>query len=222
MTTTESNVLNINIPNLKLKVRRSWLTKKESDSLVFDTCYAFGIQSVAGKILTFHIMTDYGMLRSRVPISELFYEGTEKDIPADFKQLWDCFSENVTVVEYLYLAEKRCKVILKDKSFVWASYLFTVDWFSNPYSDEPSDYKCGHILLADDGYLLCQPNNRIFWKDSNFITKEFPVSPKEFKVDTTLQCVESESDRWVSEDSDCFYYTINKNETDIIPNKPVH
>jgi hypothetical protein len=210
MTRIDSNVLNINIPNIKLKVRRSWLTKKESDDMIFDTCYAFGIQSIAGKILTFHIMTDYGMMRSRVPISELFYDKPSKDIPADFKQLWDCFSENVSVVEYLYLAEKRCKVILKDKSLVWATYMFTVDWFSNPYSDEPSDYKCGHILLADDGYLLCQPNNRIFWKDSNFITNEFPISPKDFKVDSTLQSVESKSDRWVSSNNDSFYYDINE------------
>lgn len=210
MITNESNVLNANIPNLKLKVRRSWLTKNESDNTRFDTCYAFAIQSVAGKILTFHIMTDYGMLRSRVPISELFYHDPVNDIPSDFKQLWDCFSENVSVIEYLYLAEKRCKVILKDKSFVWATYLFTVDWFSNSYSDEPTDYKCGHILLADDGYLLCQPNNRIFWKDSNFITNKFPVDPKEFKVDTTLECVESASDRWVSGNGDCYYYDINE------------
>jgi len=155
-------------------------------------------------------MTDYGMLRSRVPISELFDIAPAKDIPADFKQLWDCFSENVSVIEYLYLAEKRCQVILKDKSFVWATYLFTVDWFNNPYSDEPSDYKCGHILLADDGYLLCQPNNRIYWKDSNFITNDFPVNPKDFKVDDTLECVESKSDRWVSANGDSFYYDINE------------
>lgn len=210
MTTTESNVLNLNIPSVKLKVRRSWLTKKQSDIGIFDNCYAFAIQSVAGKILTFHIMTDYGMLRSRVPISELFWEESKKDIPADFKQLWDCFSENVSVVEYYYLSEKRCKVILKDKTLIWATYLFTVDWFHNPYSDEPSDYKCGHVLMADDGYLLCQPNNRIFWKDSNFITNEFPVDPKEFKVDSALQCVEAESDRWVSANSDSFYYDLNE------------
>ena len=214
MTTTDSNVLNMNIPNLKLKVRRSWLTKNDSDNFTFDNCYAFAIQSVSGKILTFHIMTDYGMLRSRVPISELFFEKPKKNIPADFKQLWDCFSENVSVTEYFYLAEKRCKVILKDKSFVWATYLFTVDWFHNPYSDEPTDYKCGHVLLADDGYLLCQPNNRIYWKDSNFITNEFPVNPKDFKVDTELKCVESESDRWVSSDGDSFYYDINEIKED--------
>lgn len=210
MIANEQNVLNANIPNLKLKIRRSWMTKKSEDYNVFDSCYAFAIQSIAGKILTFHIMTDYGMLRSRVPISELFFHETGKDIPSDFKQLWDCFSENVSVIEYSYLAEKRCRVVLKDKTLVWATYLLTVDWFSNSYSDEPTDYKCGHILVADDGYLLCQPNNRIFWKDSNFITRDFPIDPKEFKVDTELQCVESESDRWVSENSNSFYYEIKE------------
>jgi hypothetical protein len=214
MITQENHVLNANIPNLKLKVRRSFLTKKEEDFNEFDNCYAFGIQSIAGKILTFHIMTDFGMLRSRVPISELFYDKPEEDIPADFKQLWDCFSENVSVIEYLYLAEKRCQVILKDRKLVWATYLFTIDWFNNPYSDEPSDYKCGHILLADDGYLLCQPNNRIVWKDSNWITKDFPMNKVDLKVDTELESVESKSDRWVSEDSSCYYYNINeKNES---------
>ena len=210
MITNEQNVLNSNIPNQKLKVRRSWMTKREEDADVFDTCCAFAIQSIAGKILTFHIMTDYGMMRSRVPISELFVNEPDNDIPADFKQLWDCFGENVSVIEYSYLSEKRCKVILKDKTEVWATYLFTVDWFNNSYSDEPTDYKCGHVLVADDGYLLCQPNNRIYWKDSNFITKEFPISPKDFKVDSVLQCVETESDRWVSEDTDSYYYDINK------------
>ena len=194
MITNEQNVLNANIPHQKLKVRRSWMTKREEDAGVFDTCCAFAIQSVTGKILTFHIMTDYGMMRSRVPISELFLKEPTNDIPADFKQLWDCFGENVSVIEYSYLSEKRCKVILKDKTIVWATYLFTVDWFRNSYSDEPNDYKCGHVLVADDGYLLCQPNNRIYWKDSNFITKEFPISPKEFKVDSVLKCVETESD----------------------------
>lgn len=210
MITNEQNTLNANIPMQKLKVRRSWLTKKQEDQDTYDNCYAFGIQSISGKILTFHIMTDYGMLRSRVPISELFFHEPTNDIPSDYKQLWDCFSENVSVIEYSYLSEKRCQIILKDKSFIWATYLFTVDWFSNSYSDEPTDYKCGHILLSDDGYLLCQPNNRIFWKDSNFITNEFPVEPKEFKVDTKLECVESKSDRWVSENSNSFYYDINE------------
>lgn len=197
-------LLNENIDNLKCYVRVSHFTKDEKDSNTFHRAYAFGIQSVAGKILTFHIMTDYGMLRSRVPISEIFLEIPNNDIPSHFKQLWDCFSENVSVVTYDYLYEKRCQVVLKDKSKVWATYLFTIDWYRNAYSDEPSDYKCGHILVADDGYLMCQPNNRIFWKDSNWVTKDFPIELNTIKVDDELISVESFSDKWVSEDSNCF------------------
>ena len=204
--------LNANIDVLKCYVRISHFTKKEKDSKDFHKAYAFAIQSVAGKILTFHIMTDYGMLRSRVPISEIFLEIPKNDIEPHYKQLWDCFSENVSVITYDYLYEKRCKVTLKDKTEIWATYLFTVDWFSNGYSDEPSDYKCGHILVSDEGFLLCQPNNRLIWRDMNWVTKEFPLDKSEIKVDTELLSVESFSDRWVSQETDSFYYQIRNTE----------
>jgi len=203
---------NANIELFKCYVRVSHFTKDESDKEKFHKAYAFAVQSVAGKILTFHVMTDYGMLRSRVPISEIFMEIPKKDIPSHFKQLGDCFSENISVITYDYLYEKRCQVVLKDGSKIWANYLMTVDWYKNPYSDEPSDYKCGHILISDDGYLLCQPNNRIFWKDSNWVTKKFPIEVERIKVDNHLESVESYSDKWVTGDSDCYYYDIN--ETD--------
>jgi hypothetical protein len=202
--------LNNNIPYFKCLVRQSFFTKKDDDKNIFHNAYAFGIQSVPSKILTFHIITDYGMVRSRVPLSEIYLKEPENDIPFHFKQLWDCFGYDVSVITYDFLTENKCKVLLRDKTEVWATYMFTVDWFDNPFSDEPSDYKCGHILVADDGYLLCMPNNRIFWKDSNWVTKEFPVKPQEIKVDNHLPSVESVSDRWVSEDSDSFYYEIKK------------
>lgn len=201
-------ILNHDIKGYKCLIRLSHFTKKEEDKNIFHEAYAFGIQSVSSKILTFHVMTDYGMLRSRVPISEIFIKKPTKDIPYYFKQLWDCFSENVSVIEYDFLKEKRCQVVLRDSSKVWATYLFTVDWFNNGFSDEPSDYKCGHILAADDGYLLCQPNNRVFWKDSNLVVKKFPINVKDIKVDNSLPSVENAADRWVSEDSDSFYYDI--------------
>lgn len=208
-------MLNANIDNLKCYVRLSHFTKNEEDQNTYHKAYAFAIQSVAGKILTFHIMTDYGMLRSRVPVSEIFLEIPKEDIPPDYKQLWDCFSENVSVITYDYLYDKRCQVILKDKKLVWATYLFTIDWYRNGYSDEPSDYKCGHILVADDGYLLCQPNNRIYWKDSNWVTKPFPDElKKQMKVDDDFISVEASSDRWVSADSSNFYYDIEKINAD--------
>lgn len=203
-------MLNENIPYFKCLVRRSHYTHNIKDENTYDNAYVFGIQSITGKILTFHIMTDFGMVRSRVPISELFIKPPTKDIPFYFKQLWDCFSENVTVKTYSFLLEKRCQVVLRDKTKIWATYLFTVDWFNNPYSDEPTDYKAGHILIADDGYLLCMPNNRIYWKDSNWVTTNFPLNIKDIKVDKHLLSVESVADKWITEDTDSYYYDINK------------
>lgn len=192
--------------NFRCLVRRSHFTKNPADNAVFDHCVAFGVQSIGGKILTFHVMTDYGMLRSRVPISEVFVREPMEDRPYHYKQLWDCFGEAAEVVRYAYLQGKRCQVTLKDRSSVWATYMFTIDWFDNPYSEEPNDYKCGHVLAADAGYLLCQPNNRIVWRDANFITEPFPVDKKSFKVDDELLSVEACSDRWVAEGSNSFYY----------------
>jgi hypothetical protein len=203
-------MLNENIPYFKCLIRRSHYTHNPKDSNVFDNAYAFGIQSITGKILTFHIMTDFGMVRSRVPISELFIKEPTKDIPFYYKQLWDCFSENVAITKYSFLLEKRCQVVLRNKTKVWATYLFTVDWHSNPYSDEPTDYKAGHVLVADDGYLLCMPNNRIYWRDSNWVTADFPLNGKDIKVDKYLPSVESVSDKWITEDTDSYYYDINE------------
>lgn len=204
-------MLNSSIDNIKCYVRLSHFTKKEEDYNTFHNVYLFGIQSVANRIVTFHGMTDYGMLRSRIPLDQIFFtDAPTNDVPAHYKQLWDCFSENVTVTKYEYLETKKCQVILRDGTKIWATYLFTIDWFDNSYSEEPSDYKCGHILMADDGYMLCQPNNRLYWRDSNWITKDFPIDPKQIKVDTELRSVENVSDRWVSEDGDSYYYDIKE------------
>jgi hypothetical protein len=204
------SLYNSNIPSFKGFVRKSFFTKDEKDYNDFYNVYVFGIQSMSGVILTFHIMTDNGMVRSRVPISEIYTKIPTSDIPFNFKQLWDCFSENVSVVEYNFLAYHRAQIVLRDGSKVWATYMFTVDWYNNPYSDEPSDYKCGHIFESDGGYLLCMPNNRIFWKDSNWVTKPLPDNLKQFKVDTHLPSVENQSDRWITEDTDSFYYDMNE------------
>jgi hypothetical protein len=128
------------------------------------------------------------------------------DIPFYYKQLWDCFGEEVTVTKFEYLEDLRCQAVLRDGSKVWSTYMFTVDWYNNSSSEEPSDYKCAHVLHADDGYLLAMPNNRLFWKDSNWIVADFPMELKSIKVDTYIPSVESITDTWITENSNCFYY----------------
>jgi len=128
------NKLNSDIPSFKALVKKSYFTKNQEDTEYYNV-YVFGLQSCAGKILTFHVMTDSGMLRSRVPISEIYTKVPTEDIPFNFKQLWDCFSENVAVVEYDFLSYHRAEIVLRNGTKVWGTYMFTVDWFNNPYSD---------------------------------------------------------------------------------------
>jgi hypothetical protein len=96
-------------------------------------------------------------------------------------------------------------------------YLFTIDWCFGPqyqfnYAEMAAGHKCGHVFESDDGYLLCQPNNRIFWRDSNWVTKQIPEDLKQFKVDSELISVENKSNKWITADTDSFYYDINKSE----------
>jgi hypothetical protein len=42
------------------------------------------------------------------------------------------------------------------------------------------------------------------------VTTKFPLELNEIKVDNMLVSVEASSDRWVSEDSDSYYYTIQE------------
>ena len=81
--------LNSNIPSFKALVRKSYFTKNSKDSDEFYNVYVFGLQSCAGTILTFHVMVDNGMVRSRVPLSEIYTKIPTNDIPFNFKQLWD-------------------------------------------------------------------------------------------------------------------------------------
>ncbi len=54
------------------------------------------------------------------------------------------------------------------------------------------------------------PNNRIYWRDSNWVTADFPLNIKDIKVDKYLPSVESVADKWITEDTDSYYYDINK------------
>ena len=204
--------LNVNVPHFYCLLRKQHLYGGVGHEGEFENVCVFSAQSNAGKALLFNVMLDNGTIRSRVPIHMLCHIEGSPEIPLDYLQRWDCYSENISVIEYEYLSEMRCKVIFKDKSENWGSYCMTFDWYRNPFSDEPTQYKCLHMIRLDNGSYTLQPNNRIYWRDMSFTTKPFPERP-DYKVDTkTFKC-ESVSDRWViSGDDSRYYYEIEKAE----------
>lgn len=200
--------MNINIDLFYFYIRKEHLFAYQEGFGDFENCVAFGVRSVPSRALLFHVMTEGGAQRANVPISAMVHKKDAPSIPLEYLQLWDCFGTKINVVNFDYLADKRCEVILKDKKLYRGTYMMTFDWEENPYSNTPHDYKNAHLIKLDNGCFALQPNNRILWKDSNFITNPLNISnlPK-YKVDKDVFICEI-SDRWVSENSDCFYYDI--------------
>jgi len=200
--------MNININPFYCYVKKEHLFAYESNNGEFEYAYAFAARSIPSRALTFHIMTEQGAQRANVPINALVHKQDHENMRLDELELWDCFGERISCTTFNYLINKRCRVILKNKSAVWGTYMMTFDWEDNPYSDTPQDYKNAHMIKLDNGCFALQPNNRILWRDSNFINDPLDLNnlPK-YKVDKQIFVCEN-ADKWTTENTDCFYYQI--------------
>jgi hypothetical protein len=201
----------ISIPLIKCYVRNEYLFNLESGYGEFTSVVVFGITSLTGRSVGFHIMTNGGAQIARVPISALVSKVDADNLNLDWLQLWDCFSYQTQVVSYDYLKKMKCKVLLKDKNWYTGEYVFTIDWIGGDWAEEASDYKCGHLIKLDNGCYAIQPNNRIYWLgDPSFITEPLTEFPG-YKINTHNWKCEN-NDKWVTENTDNYFYHIDKVE----------
>jgi len=198
--------INHNIPHQYWHVDLSFMGVKETRK-----CIVHAIQSYGGKALLFHVLTDFGAHLSRVPLNFLSHKlTTDEHLPLHMLQLWDCFSDNVSFVQFDYLTEARVKATLKDRSLIWGNYFGTVDWYENGFTEEPTQFKQGHIILLDNGQIAMQPNNRLQFFDMSFTGKSFPMH--KLRVIEETPSVESVSEKWLITGDEYFY--------EQVPNEP--
>lgn len=201
-------MINHNIPHKYLYVDLSFMGIDEVRK-----CIVHAIMSYAGKALLFHVLLDCGWHISRVPLNYIRSKPElDEEYPLHMLQLWDCFSNNVTFVEFDYLTEARVQVLLKDKTIAWGSYIGTVDWYDNGFTDESTQFKQGHMILLDNGQIALQPNNRLKFFDMSFTGAENPnIMPKTIQE---FPSVESVSERWLINDDNYFYETKECDESE--------
>ena len=211
--------LNANIPPIYCKIRTEYLYDMDEKKRGERDCVIFGIASISGRALLFHILLPNGAVYYRLPISAFFQKHFSRDQVSDMRpdelQLWSCFSYWPSVHVFDFLAGVDGKFRGKDKNFYPGNYLFTVDW-AHPepnildveHSQIPQEHKCAHILALDNGNFAAQPNNRILWHVNNYTTdNDWP----DYKVQNTVWDVEGSD--WITEDSDKMFYEIEPNNT---------
>jgi hypothetical protein len=212
--------LNANIPPIYCKVREEYLYDMDSTRKGEKDCVIFGIASISGRAILFHIMLPNGAVYYRLPISAFFQKRFSKIRSARIcrltsLQLWNCFSYYPSVHCFDWLAGVEGKYKGKDKKFYPGQYLFTIDWahpetniLDTEHSEIPQEHKCAHIMALANGNYAAQPNNRIIWHINSFTTDN---SWPDYKVQNTVW--DCEGSDWITEDSDNMFYDIeNKKE----------
>ena len=186
-------MLNVNVPfHFYAYVFSEFLKGHEAGHGEKERVLVFGLSSHASRALGFHVLTEAGATFWNVPIHGLaMTEGATREELSTL-QPWDCFSENVTALEFKALRGLRLEAWLSGERRELGSYLFTVDWFDNGYSFEPEQAKCAHIIALDNGCLAALPNNRVIWFEASFTTSKPGGERPPYRVNTKVWRCETE------------------------------
>lgn len=208
--------LNCNIPPLKILVKKEYL---------YDFCKGHGelqsgifvsAKSLPGTATTFQVLLDNGVLRDKLPVDAFVHKEEIRGVPysLDHLQIWNSPSYSISCHQFNFLTGLRVDVLMKNKKWEKGELLWTFDWSGECNSgadvnlaEHPDEHKCGHFIALDNGQYAIQPNNRIRFYESSFVTKPFPERP-DYKVCSALYNVE-QADKWVCEDSDKWMYDVN-------------
>ncbi len=193
--------LNTNIPRFYCMLRKQFLYDNLAHHGEFLSVCVFGVSSLPGRALGFHILTENGAMIWRLPLHALCHKPEAPLRPLDWLQMWDCFSADIECTSFDRLQDARARLQLRDRTWIGAQYMFTLDWHGSPDSEEAGDggHKCAHILALDDGNFAAQPNNRIQWFCPAFVTP-FKDKP-DYITNTACWKVERET-----ETSQAYFY----------------
>jgi hypothetical protein len=207
--------LNANTPPIYCKIRKEYLYDLDSKyNEESEDCVIFGMASIPGKPILFHILLPNGACYWRLPISAFFQKSfSRSEVPnmqAHELELWNCFSYYPAITCFDYLVGEKCKYFGRDKKLYNGKYLFTIDW-SHPesnildveHSEIPQEHKCAHILELANGNFAAQPNNRILWHISSFTTGG---NIPDYTVQTTEWNVENSG--FITDDTDKMFYDV--------------
>lgn len=203
-----------NIPPTEVFIRKEYLYHDETG---FEFGVAFAVKSMQGHALFFQVMTELGAIYDKLPISAFTWKKDAPYMRFDMLQLWDCFSYNLTCIQYSYLKNKRVQMMLKDKNLYEGRYLFSFDWsgqsdgeLAASFAEAPGQHKQGHFIALECGNFALQPNNRMLWNDPSLVSKPFAIIPK-YKLASEMYICEYNK-KWATQ-TENYFYNVTPEET---------
>lgn len=202
------------VPTFWCYLRREYLYDMESHHGELEPVQVIGADSVSAAAVGFDVMTEWGALIARLPVSALCHKENAPSLPLDWLQLWSCFGYDMEVHEYASLRNLACDVLLRDKQWYRGRYMFTFSWKKDPLADNPGEggFKRGHMVKLDNGCYCVQPNNRIRWFEPSWITKPFPERP-DIQTNSHVWLCESAT-KWATSDDYRYFYEVEDAERD--------
>lgn len=202
------------ISPLDVLVRKEFLYDLRAHKGEYISGEVFGAISVKNWAPLFSVMLENGVQFTRLPLHAFVWKEGAPEIPLDFLILWDCFDYSFSYHQFDLLKEMRCRVFAKNGEIWHGEYVGTFDWFHDDpqvpdvgYSQVPEGHKQGHLIRLDNGCFAIQPNNRIYWANSDFIFNPLKDDERpDYLIHTHKWSVEGVNPRWVTEDSDAYMY----------------
>jgi hypothetical protein len=208
-----------NLPPIHVQVKKEYLYDLEKGHGEYTPGIWISVKSIRGKALYFEtLLTDYGALYDKLPLSAFVWKTPEEELPLDALQLWDCFDYDITVIKKPFL--NKCKFYAKNRKYYEGNYLFTIDtchdndsMLDQNFSEYDSEHKSFNVIKLTNGQFAAQPNNRVLWLDNSLIPEKTLIS--DFKVCNQNYSVE-EKDKWsVGHTSEWQYKSLKEENNDL-------
>lgn len=180
-------------PYISCYVRNEFLHNQEKGHGEFTEATLFGFRSEPARVPAFQVMLASGAQWARVPIQAICMAPCEP-LPLTECVWWDCYGHYAQVHSFAFLKSHRVSALSRSKAVRQGTYLFTIDWAKDGWSETPDQHKNHHVIALDSpqgpgqGQLIAFPNNRLVWHDESWIS---PNPSRDWKSPTDSYSAEA-------------------------------
>lgn len=174
-----------NLPNHIYCWVESYFVRKNTKPGTFEPCIWFALRAKAEQSWMCHVMLECGAVYRDLPPHALaFHEAAEKNWDLKDTALWDCYSDQFSIIRYDYLNARRVEI---RRTGLQGRYLFTAIPMYDSYTTEPSQSKEFMFVQLDNGRLTIMPTNELRFFDKSWTEGDWP---KDIKLNSNVWRVE--------------------------------